>query len=572
MPGGNLVARAGASSILIDCVKVRACRLAILVSVLACPTLAGCSEGSGTLQDRNGSRAAGGATNQAGNGQAGSNGLNEEAASEPVPAAPSPLPVQGKHRGFNLTGMYKLAWGNSGGFSTDDFALVHDLGFNFVRLPLDYLTYTITDDWLSFDPAGLAKIDRAVELGQTHGVHVCLNLHQAPGFSVSMTGEPAAQDLNLWTDAEAQRVFVAHWRMFAHRYQQIPPEYLSFNLVNEPYEVDEATYLAVMQPAIDAIRLASPDRPVILDGLEFATVPLSTLTDKTVIQSVHDYNPTRLVFYKAPWVDGSDTWPVPEWPPTAILPQYFFGSMKGTLSTPLTIDGDFPAGTQLSINVHQVSIEADLVVLGDGQQLLEHHFLPGPDDTEATQVVLNSEYDVYQNIYDREYSVTLASSAKQVVFEVLAGDWLTFTDITLTLPQGSGARRVVLVPSIDRWDVPQTRYRMDGSGRLVVEVVPAGYAAYFDWKGWADDWMALKQSGVEVMVGEFAVYNQTPHAATLAWMKDHLALFDDAGLGWSAWSPYGELGFLDSKRADVAYEAYGSHLLDRQMLDLLQAY
>ena len=44
------------------------------------------------------------------------------------------------------------------------------------------------------------------------------------------------------------------------------------------------------------------------------------------------------------------------------------------------------------------------------------------------------------------------------------------------------------------------------------------------------------------------------------------------GWGWALSNFRGDFGVLGSNRADVAYEPWESHLLDRKMLDLLQRF
>ena len=74
-----------------------------------------------------------------------------------------------------------------------------------------------------------------------------------------------------------------------------------------------------------------------------------------------------------------------------------------------------------------------------------------------------------------------------------------------------------------------------------------------------------------VHVGEWGVYNRTPHDVTLAFMRDYLALWREVGWGWALWNFRGSFGVLDSGRADVAYEDYKGHKLDRKMLELLRS-
>lgn len=83
-------------------------------------------------------------------------------------------------------------------------------------------------------------------------------------------------------------------------------------------------------------------------------------------------------------------------------------------------------------------------------------------------------------------------------------------------------------------------------------------------------WQALEKMGVGVHVGEWGAYQFTPHAVALAWMKDNLDLWKEAGWGWALWNFRGSFGILDSGRSDVKYEDWNGHRLDRAMLELLE--
>ncbi len=86
-----------------------------------------------------------------------------------------------------------------------------------------------------------------------------------------------------------------------------------------------------------------------------------------------------------------------------------------------------------------------------------------------------------------------------------------------------------------------------------------------------EPWQALEKLGVGVHVGEWGAYNQTPHRVALAWMRDFLELWRQAGWGWALWNLRGSFGVVDSGRRDVAYDDWEGHQLDRAMLELLQA-
>ena len=70
--------------------------------------------------------------------------------------------------------------------------------------------------------------------------------------------------------------------------------------------------------------------------------------------------------------------------------------------------------------------------------------------------------------------------------------------------------------------------------------------------------------------GECGCWNRTPHEVFLAWFEDVLDLLTSHGIGYALWNFRGAFGVLDSGRADVAYEPWHGHQLDRALLELLR--
>lgn len=335
-------------------------------------------------------------------------------ATSPAAERSGSLPVDASRwRGFNLLEKFTLR-GNAP-FREDDFKWIAELGFNFARLPTDYRCYTDPADWLRFNEERLREIDQAIAFGEKYGVHVCLNLHRAPGFCINPPEEPK----NLWKDPEAQDAFVAHWVMFAKRYRHIPPARLSFNLLNEPTRNTRDSYLLVNRRTIEAIHAVDPRRLIIVDGNNVGRIPFEEfLAYEPVIQATRGYHPSTISHYRANWVKDSDKFPEPRWPQAQ------------------------PAGE------------------------------------------------------------------------------------------------------------PPER-------PLIQYLKP---------------WREIAAKGETVFVGEWGCYNKTPHPVALAWMKAWLEQWKQAGFGWALWNFRGSFGILDSGRADVAYEEWRGHKLDREMLTLLQQY
>jgi endoglucanase len=227
----------------------------------------------------------------------------------PKPTA-SHLP---RWRGFNLTEKCVKRNGGNPPFQANDFALISEWGFDFTRLPLSYQCWSDKDDWLKVSADGekeLKHLDEAIKYGTSHGVHVNLNLHRAPGYCVNPPKEP----LDLWKDEKALDASAHQWGMLAKRFQGIPNERLSFDLLNEPANVPDETYIRVVKRLVEAIRAADPQRLIIADGIRWGRDPVQGLASLGIAQSTRGYDPMQITHYKANWVNGSDKWSEPSWP------------------------------------------------------------------------------------------------------------------------------------------------------------------------------------------------------------------------------------------------------------------
>jgi endoglucanase len=216
-------------------------------------------------------------------------------------------------RGFNLLDAFTIH--SDGDFQEDDFRWMADWGFDFVRIPACYTLWIENDDPYRLKEAMLAKIDRVIQLGQKYAVHICLNFHRGPGYSVN---PERTEPYNLWKDEAAFQAFCFHWEAFARRYRGVPSSQLSFNLVNEPAREDPAVmtrgdHERVVRGAVAAIRAIDPERLVIADGLDWANTPLPELADLEIAQSCRAYLPMNVSHYRASWV-GGENWPQPAWP------------------------------------------------------------------------------------------------------------------------------------------------------------------------------------------------------------------------------------------------------------------
>lgn len=200
-------------------------------------------------------------------------------------------------RGFNLAdGLFSTSRCN--GFNEDDFRMISDFGFDFVRIPLSYRIWSSVDNPFEIAEEKMAPLDKAVEFGQKYGLHVNICYHRIPGYCINHDEE---ERLNLWKDDEALEAAKYQWCAVAKRYVDIGSDKLSFNVVNEPeYDVPQLKYYSVCNRVIKAVREISPDRMFIIDGLQWGDLPptqLFTMEMPNCGFSMRGYSPRGLTHY-----------------------------------------------------------------------------------------------------------------------------------------------------------------------------------------------------------------------------------------------------------------------------------
>lgn len=463
-------------------------------------------------------------------------------------------------RGFNLLGMF-VKGHSPGHFAEEEFSLVREFGFNFVRLPMDYRFWIKDNDWELIDEAKIAEIDKAVAYGKKHGLHVQLCFHRAPGYTVAKPPETS----DLFTDAEALRVCAKHWAFFARRYKGIPSKEMSFNLFNEPGDVEDEAYARVATALVAAIRAEDPARFIVADALKWGTKPAEGLFGLGIGQATRGYTPMSVSHYLASWVGTPSE--MPEWPLPPLAKSPLYGSGKAPWNVPLVMT-DVPAG-KLTLWPDQVSGKVTFRVTADGKTVLEREIEPRVDDpVNWTNAVHRAEWNVTQGKYLSSFSVTLPANVKRLEVDIARGDWAGMSKLTLTAPDGREAR---LAFGYD-WGKTNTVWRFTGFGEGFLP--PEGRLSGQEYlrKTVFNAFMDAQAQGVHVMVGEFGAFQHTPHALSLAWLEDNLKVWKQNGWGWALWNFTGSFGILDSGRKDVAYEEYRGHKLDRKMLELLQRY
>jgi len=499
----------------------------------------------------------------------------------PVPRADK-LPSSWK--GFNLLNMfYKGGRETDIAFNEKEFKMMSDWGFNFVRIPIDYRILINANDWNNMNESAMRRLDKAVEYGIKYDIHICLNLHRAPGYTVASPAETA----NLWIQAKPQEAFARMWGFIAGLYKNVPKEHISFNFLNEPARVDEKTYAHVIKKTTDAIRAHNPDRILIADGLDYGVIPSALIKELGIAQATRGYTPFSITHYKADWVEGSDKMPVPTWP-VYLIPKYLYGlNKKEVPRSVFRIEHHFNTAYNLDVNAGTVSQQARLIVKAngivnadgvenaDGAVIYDRLFTSGPGSGEWEQVVYSREWNIYQNIFNKDYRINIPAGVKTVTLEVTEGDWMSINDLKFSpaggTATGGSVRAFSVTPNAPDWGIVIPPVKITADGQIVIENASIQNREWLK-NTYIKPWDDLVKSGGGAIVGEWGAHNRTPHDVVLRWMEDNLITFQEAGMGWALWNLTGSFGVLNSGRSDVKYEDFNGYKLDREMLELLRKY
>jgi hypothetical protein len=285
-----------------------------------------------------------------------------------------------------------------------------------------------------------------------------------------------------------------------------------------------------------------------------------------IAQATRGYEPNTLTHYRASWMEGSNDFPLPVWP-AALLPKYLYGYEKNEIRSVLNIEHDFNEAYNLDVNVGIVSREARFIVKADGRTIYDRMFKSGAGEGEWTTAVYRSEWNIYQNIFNKDYRIEIPAGSKHITLEMTDGDWMTINDLKFFSVSGNG-KVFNITPNNSEWGEIFPPVRVNANGDVVSD------NAFMQNKEWLrgrnfKPWEELIRNGGGAMVGEWGSYNKTPHDVVLSWMEDNLQIFKEADMGWALWEFKGDFGILNSGRTDVDYEDFNGHKLDRKMLNLL---
>jgi len=184
-------------------------------------------------------------------------------------------------------------WGWS--LSAADFKVVHEAGFDHVRVPMRISSHASATPPYAIDRPFLRRMDWAIDQALSNDLAIIIDLHHY----VPMMKAPKAH---------ADRL-VGLWRQIATRYRGMPRAVV-YEILNEPTDkLTAEVWNPILARAVAAVRAIDPDRLIIVEGAHWASAKdlRDTLAvppgDPNLIASFHMYAPMYFTHQGFSWME-----------------------------------------------------------------------------------------------------------------------------------------------------------------------------------------------------------------------------------------------------------------------------
>jgi endoglucanase len=230
----------------------------------------------------------------------------------PALLIPSPARAQQKddvafHRAQHLLhGINTSDWfAQSGDYSVqrlrtfttaDDIRLIHHLGFDHIRISIDAEPLLAWQRQQASGTAFMAELDTIVNLAIQQHLAVIIDIHPQSRYKQSLLqGE------------ESVKRFAMLWTALATHFAPLDPDYVFFEIMNEPEQPDTYRWQGIQSLVAQQIRTAAPNNTIIACGARWSglddLLPIEPLALSNIIYTFHDYEPFAFTHQGATWTD-----------------------------------------------------------------------------------------------------------------------------------------------------------------------------------------------------------------------------------------------------------------------------
>jgi endoglucanase len=179
-----------------------------------------------------------------------------------------------------------------------DLKLIHDMGFDSVRLGIDPSLIARHGSLTPANPQALAALDRAVDEILANHLAVMLCVFPTDDYKHNLSTSNGVDD------------FVLLWRILAAHFVKSDPDRVFLELINEPEVPDPYRWMGIQARVDEAIRTIDTTHTIIATAANYGSLPdilqLEPLRDPNVIYNFHFYEPYQFTHQGASW--GASDW------------------------------------------------------------------------------------------------------------------------------------------------------------------------------------------------------------------------------------------------------------------------
>ena len=187
----------------------------------------------------------------------------------------------------------------------DDFERLKDLGFDFVRIPIDEVQFW--DEQGQKLPEAWDLLNNALDWARKYDLRAIVDLHiiRSHYFNAVNEGEQAAN--TLFTSEKAQQDLINLWYQLSDFLKERSNDWVAYEFMNEPVADEHEQWNDLVAKVHKALREREPQRTLVIgsnrwqghETMKFLKVPEG---DKNIILSFHYYNPMPMILtHRGAW-------------------------------------------------------------------------------------------------------------------------------------------------------------------------------------------------------------------------------------------------------------------------------
>ncbi len=186
----------------------------------------------------------------------------------------------------------------------DDFERLEQLGFDFVRIPIDEVQFWDEDG--NKLPEAWDLLTNALNWSVKHHLRAIVDLHIIRSHYFNAVNEGAGNANTLFTSEEAQQDLINMWYQLSDALKGYSTDSVAYEFMNEPVADDHEQWNQLIAKVHKALREREPLRTLVVgsnrwqgyETMKYLKVPEG---DKNIVLSFHYYNPMILTHYGAWW-------------------------------------------------------------------------------------------------------------------------------------------------------------------------------------------------------------------------------------------------------------------------------